>query len=106
MLRFHTGMHLYAGQPFVLLGRIYDQFLPALNQTAHIVGQSAPRIRNVLPFRHDQNFRTAVLPHALRRRLCPGSYPADYQYLHVVLLSFMFFLICSARSLLFAGLTC
>ena len=67
------------GQRAVLLRRIHDQLLLLRNRSAHIIGQSAARIGNVLSLRDDGHLRFRIHPFEFRRSLRSGRHPSNYQ---------------------------
>ncbi len=67
------------GQRAVLLRRIHDQLLLLRDRSAHIIGQSAARIGNVLSLGDDGHLRFRIHPFKFRRSLRSGRHPANYQ---------------------------
>ena len=67
------------GQRAVLLRCIHDQLPLLRDRSAHIIGQSAARIGNVLSLRDNGHLRFRIHPFKFRRSLRSGRHPANYQ---------------------------
>ena len=72
------GLSLDAGpgEGSKLLRRVDDQLALCLDHPAHVVGQAAARIGDVLPLGKDRHLAGAVLPHQLGGSLSTGGYAA------------------------------
>ena len=86
----HTGDHVHAGQALVLCGGVDDQLVPGLNAAAHIVGQAAPGIGNVLALGVDGDVGVPVLTLELGGGLGACGNAADDDHVHISL-SFVHF---------------
>ena len=85
----HPGLDLHTGQAHVLSGGVDDQLLPGLDAAAHIVGQAAAGIGNVLALGVNGDLGAAVPAHQLGSGLGTGGNAANDNNVHTRV-SFMY----------------
>lgn len=80
------GVDLHPGQPRVFPGRIDDEFLPGFDAAAHIVGQAAARVGNILPFGVEHHLGVGLLALEFGGSLGAGGHAADNENFHTFVL--------------------
>ena len=72
----HLRQHLRAGEPGELLRGVDDQLPLLMDDIAHIVGQAAAGVGDVLALCQNRDLAAPVLPQELGRSFCSGGHAA------------------------------
>ena len=89
--------YFHTGQSRIFLGCVHDQFITALDRSAHIVRQPAAGIGDILILCDDSDLRAPVLSLQFCGSLRSGGNSADDQYFHLSTSFLSLFACCQRR---------